>query len=183
MVQAKPSFWLLLAFSIVLVPIKWVLAWLIAVMVHEVFHVLVLHTCGCKICEILIGASGIEIITESLSARQEILSAAAGPIGSFLLLLVARYSPVIAVCGFVQGAYNLLPLHPLDGGRVCRIVLRKFFSDRLADYVMDIIKILIYILMLVGAAILFKISGNFVALIVAVCLVWKDGKNTLQKSV
>ena len=51
---------------------------------------------------------------------QEALSALAGPAGSFLMLLLCRVFPEAALWGTVQGLFNLLPVYPLDGGRVLR---------------------------------------------------------------
>ena len=48
---------------------------------------------------------------------RELLAVLAGPVGSLLLLGVHRWFPRLALCGLVQGLFNLLPVRPLDGGR------------------------------------------------------------------
>jgi len=50
----------------------------------------------------------------------------AGPAGSMLLLLLSRSAPKIAVCGLFHGLYNLLPVLPLDGGRLLQLLLYRF---------------------------------------------------------
>ena len=67
--------------------------------------------------------------TASMSPVREAICALAGPLGSFSLLLISEYFPEAAVCGLIQGAYNLIPIFPLDGGRVVRFLLpRKICS-------------------------------------------------------
>lgn len=58
-----------------------------------------------------------------MAAWKEALCALAGPVGSFSVVLLAEYFPEAALFGLVQGLYNLLPVYPLDGGRILRCLL------------------------------------------------------------
>ena len=60
-----------------------------------------------------------------MSPIREAICALAGPLGSFSLLLISEYFPEAAVCGLIQGAYNLIPVYPLDGGRLMRCLLPR----------------------------------------------------------
>ena len=110
-------FWVLLLF---LVPLNWLSAAFFAALVHEMFHIAAIMLCGGKIRGIKIGIHGTVISLDPLNPLQELLCAAAGPTGSFLLLLLAPWFPRLAICGFFQGCFNCLPVLPLDGGRVVR---------------------------------------------------------------
>ena len=110
----------MLAVEVLLLPMSWLLGWLLAVSVHECGHYLALKCCRVPVSEIRIGLLGANMFTAPLSPTQELICAAAGPIGSFLLLILADRLPIAAMIGLVQGVFNLLPFYPLDGGRMVR---------------------------------------------------------------
>jgi len=112
----------LLAFLLLVLPIKWVVAFLLAVFVHELCHYAALKLRLKRVNSFHIGICGMEMETESLSYGEEFMCAIAGPIGGLLLLAVYQYFPELSVCGLFQSLYNLLPIFPLDGGRAVRSV-------------------------------------------------------------
>lgn len=122
-VEAAPSACVLAALLLLTLPLRWLLAAVFAAGVHEMCHVLALRLCGGRIFRIRIGPAGAALETDSLSFPREMLCALAGPAGSFLLLFLGKRFPEAAVCGAVQGIYNLLPIYPLDGGRALRCFL------------------------------------------------------------
>jgi len=113
-----PGAYACLAMVLMLVPLRWVLSLLIAAAVHESFHIGMIHLMGGQITSIRIGAAGAQIQVYPLPVWREILCAAAGPLGSGLLILSVKWLPEIALCGFIQALWNLIPLYPLDGGRI-----------------------------------------------------------------
>ncbi len=60
---------------------------------------------------------------DGMSSGKSVICILSGPMGSLLLFLFVRWIPRIAFCGLLQGIYNLLPIYPLDGGRVVRCML------------------------------------------------------------
>ena len=114
------SFCFLLALMLLLLPLTWVLAAAVAVLVHEAFHAAAIVLLGGRIYALHFGSGGIRMETDTLPSGKEIIAAMAGPLGSAILFLLAPWLPRIAICGAVHCIYNLLPLFPMDGGRILR---------------------------------------------------------------
>lgn len=126
-VSLSPGGCILGALVLLVLPWKLLLAAFFAAAIHECCHLLALLACGVPILRISIGAAGAAIRTPPFPPAQELLCALAGPVGSLLCLLAARNFPLLALCGIIQGLYNLLPIYPLDGGRVLRCAAQLFF--------------------------------------------------------
>ena len=110
------------ALLLLILPLKLIICVCIAAAVHEFGHILALYIYRVPITSMKLSFGGAIIQTVPLSPKQELLCAAAGPAGSLLCLLLIRVFPLFALCGCVQGLYNLLPIHPLDGGRILQSI-------------------------------------------------------------
>lgn len=175
--RAEPLFYLSLAAGCLLFPIKWLVAWLAAVFVHELCHILMLKILGCSIRSVVIGPMGAVIETDPIPAHKELLCAVAGPVGSFSLLLLSRWMPLIAICGFVQGGYNLIPLHPMDGGRAVRCLIEMYFDEEMTERIMSVISWVIMIgFIVLGFYCLLFLSLGPLPLLFALLLAARTGK-------
>lgn len=136
MIQIHYGVFYIAALLLFLLPLDWLLAFLIASICHELMHVLALYCLKGKILKIKVQPGGCSIETGRLGEWRQFFSILAGPIGSLSLLLLCHTAPKIAICGFFQGLYNLIPVLPLDGGRLLRLLLYQI-CPRQAEPVMN----------------------------------------------
>ena len=117
-IEVTAGFYIVAAFSVLLLPWNVLLAFFIAVSIHELCHYIALRCCHVSVSQLELGVFGAKMTTGVLLPSQELICAAAGPIGSLMLGLFSKWMPIPALFGVVQGAFNLLPFYPLDGGRI-----------------------------------------------------------------
>lgn len=115
-----------LALMILLLPARWIIAWLAAAAVHEGCHILAVRLFGGRTVGFSAGVGGARIDAADVGPRARLWCALAGPAGSLMLMLLFPRFPLVAVCGAAQAAWNLLPIYPLDGGKALRCVLERF---------------------------------------------------------
>lgn len=138
MIQIQPFFYFLAAFTLLILPIRWVLAAAVAAIIHELCHITALVLINGRITSVSITAQGCVIESQPLERWQQFVSILAGPLGGFCLLLFRRYIPEIAVCGLFHSMYNLIPVLPLDGGRLVNLLLECWVPEK-AEQIMVVI--------------------------------------------
>lgn len=131
-VQIDGSFFILLVMMLLLLPLQWVVAVLVSIVIHECFHALAIILLSGRIFALRIGIGGMQMETDSMTPTRELIAALAGPLGSGCLVLLAPWLPRTAICGFVHFLYNMIPLYPLDGGRILENILRLLTAEKFA---------------------------------------------------
>lgn len=126
----SPFVFLMGALLLLTLPLPWLTAAVAAAGIHEAGHLLAIRLLGTPTPKIRVGCRGAKIHTCFSDPWREFLCAAAGPVAGLLLLLAARWFPRIAVCGLVQSIYNLLPIYPLDGGRMLCSALKEWLPAK-----------------------------------------------------
>ena len=121
---------ILAALLILVLPLPWLVAALAAATVHELCHMAVVFLLGGNVGRLHIGAAGTVMDASNLGPGASMLSTLAGPAGSFSLLLLCQSFPKVAICAGVQGLFNLLPLYPLDGGRMLQTGLQMLCPEK-----------------------------------------------------
>lgn len=114
---------------VLVLPLKWIVSMTAAAVIHELCHYIAICITGNRVYELTITHRGAVMRTTPMSDAEELFCAIAGPLGSFLLFLCYPWFSRLALCAGVQGIFNLMPLYSLDGGRVLRILMRKWFPD------------------------------------------------------
>ena len=133
---------------------------LLAVILHESGHLAVLLLCGGKPRKIVVHACGISIDTDGcdLSSKKMLFTALGGPVLSLALAGFFYFSPFYAV-NFCIGIINLLPVFPLDGGRVMQILIAKNHGKKASRNIMKLSGILVGSIAIPIGIILFVRSG------------------------
>lgn len=123
MLRLDPGACLLGAMLLLVLPLPWLLAAATAAAFHELCHLGAVRVLGGQVRSLTVGPGGAVMEARLDGPWRATLAAMAGPAGSLLLLSLLRPAPRLALCGLIQGLFNLLPLYPLDGGRMLRLWL------------------------------------------------------------
>ena len=158
------------------------------VLVHELSHAAALLLLGQRVTGISFDARGLCIGYDgTCSPRGHILAALAGPLGGALYALVGLtdvpWLKQSACLSLLLTAFNLLPLMPLDGGRVfsqlCVLALGKTRGERLCRTV----SAALLTLLLLGGVILAAWKKSTAPLAAAIwLLLFRDDEEGLVKN-
>ena len=171
------SFCFLASLMVVLLPLDWLLSCAGAAIFHELCHLVAIYLCSGSWQGVIVSSNTARISLPPLAWWQELLCAIAGPVGGFLLWLLYPVFPQIAVCGLAQSLYNLLPIYPMDGGRVLRCLAERFLKPAYSDYLCEFIGAMTKgILLAIGVFAMIWLELGAVPLLVAVAIVLKTGK-------
>lgn len=166
----------------------------ISVVLHELGHSLTARAFGYPTRDITISLLGgcASLIALPRKAYQELLTALAGPLVSFLLAGLVVLLDVFGVpvenaylrgvlqyvffLNLMLGAFNLLPGFPMDGGRIFRSVMRAFTTKAKATFIaMWVGRVFAAILALKGLHSIFTGgSWGFVTILIAY-MIWREG--------
>lgn len=141
-VDISPWTALILALFIWVCGVNLLFAILLAALCHELGHYLLLRRLGAqmKTLRITLFGAEMEISNRRLSYGGEFLATAAGPAVNLLLALFLswlgrRWEGAYLYSGaqLVLGLFNLLPLFPLDGGRLLWLLIAWLREPYTAD--------------------------------------------------
>lgn len=128
------------------------LCFLTAAAVHELGHLAVIKLHHKPIRQIRIEALGAVIIIGCMDHKTEWHCALAGPVaGALFGLLLLRIWPECAVISLLLSVVNLLPLYPLDGGRILRSWAMSRFGVIRAERMISKVAVTVSCLLMLGA--------------------------------
>ncbi len=128
-----------LAFAAMICILAWLdfcvcLIFLLCIIVHELGHLAAMKLLKIPCGFIRIGIAGARIEAAFPDYGKELLCALAGPLfGAAFALLFAHLMPKAAVISFMLSLINLLPVHPLDGGRMVKAALCIYVAEDKAE--------------------------------------------------
>ncbi|UOO36933.1 hypothetical protein IZU99_06555 [Oscillospiraceae bacterium CM] len=155
------------------------LAVVVAVACHELGHYAALRFLKHRIVSLRLDIWGGDMRCDGrLSYSHEIITAAAGPMASFLLaFLASQFGPSCRALFFlsglslVYGAFNILPVQALDGGRMIYALTAQQRGLLAAERLTCVLSCgIIGLLLVAGVWLLIRTHVNFTLLLVAVCL-------------
>lgn len=172
----------------------------ISITAHELGHALTAALFGFRTRDITLSLLGgcASLISLPRKAWQELLTALAGPLVSFILAAVTFFCLLLIpienyflgsvlryfmYMNFMLGAFNLLPGFPMDGGRIFRSVMRIFMSRSRATLVaMWVGRAFAILIGIRGLHSLFTGgSWGFISVLIA-WMIWREGWREYQQA-
>lgn len=158
-------------------------ALLLAALAHELGHYALLRKLKVEVTEIHISPFGAKMCTgdrRRLSYGGEMLTVLAGPIINLFLAILLSLAGTCSEIAYlfsgaqlVLGLFNLLPIHPLDGGRFLWLLIawctEPFTADRLT-YKIHLLTTMF--LLMVSVVILYMEKGSPLLLVGAIGPIW-----------
>ena len=127
---------------------------LVCAVIHEAAHICAFIALGAEIKDIELMSFGISASlknTMELSCKKEMICAAAGPTAN---IVFAAAAALLTYCPYVEGAeflvycnaalagINLIPIIPLDGGRIIYFILLDILEVQKADKISKILSLI-----------------------------------------
>ncbi len=159
---------------------------MIFAIIHEIGHLLAGLLVGMKPEKIEIMPFGVSISFKinvqdynrkikkgNILELKKIIVAAAGPITNFIIILITYNlnieivkSLIIIYTNFLIMIFNLLPIYPLDGGRILKGILHIYFERRKTEkYINSISKITVIIITTISSILILYVQNISIILI------------------
>ena len=125
-VRVEGGAWIVLGLAVLLLPLRVLLGIVLAAAIHEIGHLAAMYFLGVPVLGIVLRPGGARIEAGPMEPGEEVICALAGPVAGAVTIFAWKWFPELAVAGFIQTVFNLIPIYPLDGGRVARNICCKF---------------------------------------------------------
>lgn len=146
--------------------------------VHELGHLIMMRAFGVRIFSIRTGAFGIGIQTAHADTGYgaDMLIFAAGPLfnllfGAAAFFILGESAFLFLLMNMVMAVFNLLPIVPLDGGRLLHSLTHRFLSERTARKLSWWCSFFMLLPVFTGALVLWLRQGNVSLLITCAYLI------------
>ena len=146
-----------------LLPLRWCARLALTVTVHELGHVAALILCGAQVCGLRMEGCGLVLrCTPPEGALRTVTAALAGPAAGAGLFCILRGLGYIACAelSLLFSCVNLLPVLPLDGGRILLGLMTMLLGARTGERIAYRISIAITVLLLIAGTVLAFNNGS-----------------------
>ncbi len=184
-IRVSYLFFIILVFSMFFNCFDQLLIFIVVILIHELAHCYVSTYYDIGISEIKFFIfGGVARFQEHIeeNSKQEIIIASAGPITNFVLIFITLLImdkfhiekgymiQLFLIANMVVGLFNLIPVLPLDGGRIARGILGNYLGIKRATYMVVRLGYCICILLFVigiYASLVYNIEYIFISFLSA----------------
>ena len=169
------SYWFFLLFLIL--PVPTVIAVFISILIHELSHAYVADRLGWMVSGIKIDLfTGSAAIDTNIHEKDSIPVVAAGPLSNLALAIVSIFIGVffpynflvtMVVVNILLFIFNILPIYPMDGGRILRDTLYLKLKNRRKS-----VRISAVVSLITTALVLFYAISTFSVILIIFCLLF-----------
>ena len=154
-------------------------AWLMLfALIHEIAHMCAGIILKLKPQTLEIQPFGIGVVFESFENTniKKIIIALAGPIINIILAIIFNYlsfgnRDLIVSANIILAIFNLMPIYPLDGGRILKAIINMRKKSIEADKIINKISNILIIIITMVASILILIYRN-IGLFIIIIYLW-----------
>lgn len=121
----------------------------ISVLIHEIAHVIVALILKVNVTELILLPFGVcATYSENISPRKEIIISFAGPIMSLIMAIFSKDN-LISNVNFIIMILNLIPIYPLDGGRLQKnfLILKYKYKKgiKISQNISDLFLVILFV--------------------------------------
>ena len=166
----KPGFFILAAAAILFLGIRPTALIFAAAGMHELGHLAAILACGGTVKRMQIGALGAEIVFDGyFPYGKDALITLAGPVFSFIAAAtsgcLASYTGsgsayYFAGLNLIYGVFNLMPISPMDGGRILYAIMAWAFGPFAAQKIEVVFDCVFSIAMFLAGIYVFAETGR-----------------------
>lgn len=172
---------LLVAILLVTAQIEFYGIFIFFIFLHELAHILVGLALGLKVSGINMNIFGFSAQLYSYQSKKsyiKIITYLAGPIFNLICGIIFCFCKIekdlalnLIYTNFTLCAVNLLPILPLDGGKILKEVLKKFLGNKNASISMNIItKTFLIIISALYSVVILKVQN--IAILLLIIYLW-----------
>ena len=155
---------------------------LAAMLLHECGHLLCLAAMGKELLEIRFDLFGAVIRSGPLTRREELFCALSGPAVNLISALILRNNPLLHVIHAGLLVVNMLPVYPLDGGRILSCALSCFLPFDQIRRTMHCINLAVsFCVMLVVTSFCACVSGGWLPMALCALVLLRLGRSAEEE--
>ena len=191
-IKIGTSFFLLILFCFLTNKFILMFNYILALVLHELAHLFVASNCGYSLKLIKLDIFGLSVeLNETIDDKDGFKVNVAGPVFNLLLCLICVssywlfptsfiYLNQFCFCNLILAVFNLLPIYPLDGGKIFRGIIKRDKTYRILDCLLRSLLAGISVFMFIGSC--FKIP-NLMFLLLAVFFIFSKGRKVPTMSI